>query len=170
MLEKVEPRGHLGDDAWAPEMTESAEMENMYLNFNLGNEVYGIEIRYVIQIVGMQEINAMPEMPFGMKGFINLRGNVIPVACMRQRFGKEEEEYTSRTCIVVTMVGKKQIGLIVDGIKETITIDPENISPPPSTGDAVPNAYLKGIARLPGNRVAILIHAQKLFGDDAFSY
>lgn len=140
------------------------EMENMYLNFYVAQEVYGVEIRYVLQIVGMQDINAMPEMPMYMKGFINLRGNVIPVVSMRERFGKMEEEYNERTCIVIVSVGDREIGLIVDAIKETITIEPNRISPQPSTAQSADTAYIIGIAQLGGNNVSILLDAQKLFG------
>lgn len=146
--------------------TANDEMENMYLNFNVGNETYGIEIRYVLQIIGMQDINEMPEMPPDMKGFINLRGNVVPVVSMRLRFGKPEEEYTDRTCIIVVLVGEQEIGLVVDAIQETLTIEPENISPPPSMVSVSP--YIEGVARLPDDRTAILLHAQKLFNEPVY--
>lgn len=148
--------------------TTTDEMENMYLNFNVGNEIYGIEIRYVIQIIGMQEITEMPEMPPSMKGFISLRGNVIPVVSMRSRFGKAECTYSDRTCIVVVQVGKKEIGLIVDAIQETITIDPDSISSPPATGESVNNSYIMGVARLPNERSAVLIRVNRLFAGQEF--
>lgn len=144
------------------------EMENMYLNVYIGDEVYGIEIRYVLQIIGLPEINAMPEMPAYMKGFINLRGNVIPVVSMRERFGQFEEPYTERTCVVIVQVGDREIGLIVDAIKETVTIEPDKISPQPSTSEGGGNLYVIGIAQLGGNQVSILIDVQKLFGGGMF--
>jgi purine-binding chemotaxis protein CheW len=147
---------------------DTDEMENMYLNFSVGTEVYGVEIRHVLQIIGMQEITEIPEAQMYMKGIINLRGIITPVFCMRQRFGKMEEEYNDRTCIIVVMVGAQQIGLIVDAIQETTTIEPEYISPQPTTGAGGENPYIKGIARLPGDRIVVLIHAQKLFNVDAF--
>ncbi len=146
----------------------SDEMENMYLNFYVGEGVYGVEIRYVLQIIGLPEINAMPEMPMYMKGFINLRGNVIPVVSMRERFGQIEEPYNERTCVVIVQVGDREIGLIVDAIKETITIEPEKISPQPSTAQGEDNAYIIGIAQLGAGNVSILIDARKLFGVYSF--
>ena len=148
--------------------TMTDEMENMYLNFSVGTEVYGVEIRHVLQIIGMQEITEIPEAQMYMKGIINLRGVITPVFSMRQRFGKMEEDYTERTCIIVVTVGEKQIGLIVDAIQETTTIDPEYISPQPSAGTGSENPYIKGIARLPGDRIVVLVHAQKLFSTDSF--
>ena len=143
--------------------TVTDEMENMYLNFRVDSEVYGIEIRHVLQIIGMQEINEMPESSPDMKGFINLRGNIIPVYSMRLRFGKIEDEYTDRNCIIVVMVDEKEIGLIVDAIEETITIEPDSISPPPTVGTSVDNPYAKGIAQLPEGRIAILLDTHILF-------
>ncbi len=144
------------------------EMENMFLNFFVGNEVYGVEIRYVLQIVGMQDINPMPEMPPYMKGFINLRGSVIPIVSMRERFGQMDEPYTDRHCIVIVGVGNREIGLIVDAIKETITIEPDRISPQPSTSEVGDNSFVIGIAQLGAGQVSILISAQKLFS--AYEY
>ncbi|MCL2034207.1 MAG: chemotaxis protein CheW [Oscillospiraceae bacterium] len=140
------------------------EMENMYLNFFVGEGVYGIEIRYVLQIIGMQKIEAMPEMPMYMKGFINLRGNIIPVVSMRERFGQFEDPYNERTCIIITQVGDREVGLIVDAIKETITIEPEQVSPQPAATQGMDNAYIKGIAKLTAGDVSILIDVQRLFG------
>jgi purine-binding chemotaxis protein CheW len=144
------------------------EMQNMYLNFYVGEGVYGVEIRYVLQIIGLPEINAMPEMPMFMKGFINLRGTVIPVVSMRERFGQVEEPYNERTCVVIVQVREKQIGLIVDAIKATITIEPEKISPQPSTTQGEDNVYIIGIAHLGSGSVSILIDVQKLFGGYTF--
>lgn len=143
--------------------TATDEMENMYLNFCIGQGVYGVEIRHVLQIVGMQEINAMPEMPMYMKGFINLRGNVIPVVSMRERFGQNDDPYTERTCIVIVQVNNSEIGLIVDAIKETTTIEPDNISPHPNTIQGANSEYIMGIAQLDAGNMSILIDVQKLF-------
>ena len=140
-----------------------SEMENMYLCFTVGNENYGVEIQHVLQIIGMQEITEMPEMPREVKGFINLRGSIIPVVSMRVRLGKTEDEHTERTCIIVVNIGDKEIGLIVDSIQEAVTIDPQSISPPPSTSGKVGSPYVKGIARLVNGSIAILIHVQQLF-------
>jgi purine-binding chemotaxis protein CheW len=139
------------------------EMENMYLNFCLDDSTYSIEIRYVQQIVGMQEINEMPEMPMYMKGFINLRGEIIPVISMRVRFMKSEIEYTDRTCIIVTHCGDHKTGLIVDAIKETLTIEPEDIAPPPS-GGANASPYVSGVAKLESG-TSVMIDLRRLFDE-----
>ena len=158
----------LTPDAEPADEGTSDEMKNMYLNFCVDTETYSIEIQYVHQIVGMQEINEMPEMPHYMKGFINLRGNIIPVVSMRARFHKMEVEYTDRTCIVVTQVADHEIGLIVDAIRETLTIEPEDIAPPPSSGEYAGNGYVTGVAKLGDNKTSIVISLQELFAGQTF--
>jgi purine-binding chemotaxis protein CheW len=138
------------------------EIKDMYLNFTVGEEVYGVEIQYVLQIVGMQKITEMPEMPRGMKGFINLRGSVIPVCSMYSRFGKAEPEYTERTCIIVLQIDEKLTGLIVDAIQETTTIESDSISSPPSLGSTEGSPYVKGIARLSDGKTVILLDTLRL--------
>jgi purine-binding chemotaxis protein CheW len=139
------------------------ETGNMYLDFIVGKEVYGIEVRYVLQIVGMREINEMPEMPQFMKGFITLRGSVIPVYSLHARFNKAEPVYTERTCIIVTVIDDTQVGLIVDAIQETITIEPDSISPPPGIGNNGSNPYIKGVAQIQDGKIVILLDAPKFF-------
>jgi purine-binding chemotaxis protein CheW len=138
-------------------------MENMYLTFTVGAESYGVEIRHVIQIISIQQaITQMPEMPAEMQGFINLRGEIIPVFSLRARFGKDEREADERSCIIIVDVRGTHIGLIVDGIRETVTIEPEYISRPDNAGSA---EYISGIART-GQReetVVILIDLPTLF-------
>ncbi len=139
----------------------ASEMENMYLNFYLDEETFGIEICHVIQIVGLQKITKMPDMPQYMLGYIELRGDVISVASLRTRFGKSEIEYTDRTCIIIINDGTRDVGIVVDAIKETLTIEPGQISPPP-TSTYAPTPYMIGVARLGEGETSILIDVTKL--------
>ena len=88
--------------------------EGKYLTFQLNEEEYGIEIGYVTEIIGLQNINVVPDMPHYIRGVINLRGKVIPVMDVRLRFGAPERQYDERTCIIVINVKEQSIGLIVD--------------------------------------------------------
>ncbi len=138
------------------------ETRGMYLNFTIGGELYGIEVHYVLQIIGMQRINRMPDMPHGMKGFISLRGSVISIYSLHARFGKDEPDYTERTCIIVITIGSEPVGLIVDAIQEAVTIEPDSISPPPSMGIAEANRYVSGIAQLPDGQTVLLLDTPRL--------
>ena len=86
------------------------------LTFSLDKESYGIDIKYVIEIIGMQSITKIPELPDYIKGVINLRGKIIPVIDVRLKFKKEGKEYNDRTCIIVVDINGISIGLIVDSM------------------------------------------------------
>jgi purine-binding chemotaxis protein CheW len=97
----------------------------------LGEEEYGIAIGYVTEIIGLQSITEIPELPHYVKGIINLRGKIIPVMDVRLRFNKEAKEYNDRTCTIVIEVRDITVGLIVDAVAEVASITSENIVPPP---------------------------------------
>ncbi len=136
-------------------------LKNMYLTFRLGNEDYGIEIRYVTEIVGMQKITEVPDMPPFVKGVVNLRGQVIPVLDMRLRFHMESRTYDERTCIIVVNINGAQVGLVVDTVNEVRNIDDEQISPPPKTAGADSAQYIQGMGKV-NEEVIILLEGQRL--------
>ena len=140
-------------------------LKNMYLTFRLGNEDYGIEIRYVTEIVGMQKITEVPDMPVFVKGVVNLRGQVIPVLDMRLRFHMQSRDYDERTCIVVVNIGGSQVGLVVDTVNEVRNIDDEQISPPPKTAGADSAQYIQGMGKA-GESVIILLEGQRLLHEN----
>lgn len=136
-------------------------LKNMYLTFRLGKEDYGIEIRYVTEIVGMQKITEVPDMPVFVKGVVNLRGQVIPVLDMRLRFNMESREYDERTCIIVVNIGGSQVGLVVDTVNEVRNIEDDQISPPPKAAGADSAQYIQGMGKV-GEQVIILLEGQRL--------
>src|SRR3954465_12004239 len=97
-----------------------------YLTFQLSNEEFGIRVLKVREIMGIQEITAVPQTPAHVKGVINLRGKVVPVIGLRLKFGLTAAEYTQRTCIVVTQVqgeaSQVMVGIVVDGVCEVLNL------------------------------------------------
>ncbi len=93
-----------------------------YLTFTLGNEIYGIGISHVIEIIGIQKITEVPDMPDYVRGVINLRGQVIPILDVRTRFMMPFRDYDERTCVVVVQVSERFIGLVVDTVNEVADI------------------------------------------------
>lgn len=143
---------------------EEDTQKDKYLTFSLGEEIYGIDIKVVIEIIGIQKITNVPEVPDYVRGIINLRGKIIPVVDMRLRFKREYREYTDRTCVVVIEVNEVLIGLIVDGVSEVLGIKEKNVVPPPDL-KASQNKYIRGIGKVEGG-VVLLIDWQKLFNED----
>src|SRR5690554_6663806 len=101
-------------------------LHGKYLTFAIGNEAYGIEIRFVTEIIGLQPITEVPEVPKYVKGIINLRGKIIPVIDVRLKFRKEPIPYDDRTCIVVIALDTLVVGLIVDNVAEVVSIGDDN--------------------------------------------
>jgi purine-binding chemotaxis protein CheW len=147
-----------------------------YLTFLTDNQLFGLPIGSIVQIVQMQEIIPLPEQPHYIKGIINLRGQIIPVMDVRLRFGRPEVPFSERTCIIITRVRENDFGLIVDEVDEVADIQAEQISPLPRIGTDMDRVhdYLTGIAQLKAGedqkeRVVLLIHVGKILGDTELS-
>jgi purine-binding chemotaxis protein CheW len=135
-----------------------------FLTFMVDKEIYGIEIRYVTEIIGIQAITVVPELPDYIRGIINLRGKIIPVMDVRLRFKKEFRDYNDRTCVVVVDINEMSVGLIVDGVAEVMVIPDQDIVPPPQVNKAQ-NHYIKAIGKV-GSDVKLILDCDKLLSDD----
>lgn len=144
---------------------EEDTQKGRFLTFTLEGEIYGIEIKHVTEIIGIQAITKVPEVPPYVKGIINLRGKIIPVIDVRLKFGKEAIEYDDRTCIVVIEIGEVSVGLIVDNVDEVMTIEDEDIAAPPATKTGFENKYIKGIGKA-GDRIQLLLDCERLLKND----
>lgn len=139
--------------------------KDKFLTFHVGNEEYGIEIRHVTEIVGIQKITDVPDMPDFIKGVINLRGKVIPVMDVRTRFKKESREYDERTCIVVVNISDKAVGLVVDRVNEVADIPESQVEPATTISIGTAQPYIQGMGKL-GEAVKILLNVEKLLYKD----
>jgi len=138
--------------------------EDKYLTFILSQEEYGIEIRHVTEIIGIQNITEVPDMPHYIRGVINLRGKVIPVMDVRLRFGLEERAYDDRTCIIVINIDEQSVGLIVDRVSEVLDIPKGDVEPPPKVKKGESSRFIKGMGKV-GDQVKILLNEYQLLFD-----
>lgn len=138
---------------------------NRYLTFRLGKESYGIEIRHVTEIIVMQEITRVPNLPASMIGVINLRGNVISVMDIRKRFHLESKAYDDRTCIIVVDINHIPVGLVVDTVSEVMEISEDQIDPPPRTHSGIKSNHVMGMGKV-GNQVKILLDIEKVLSEE----
>jgi purine-binding chemotaxis protein CheW len=134
--------------------TNAANLGGKYLTVSLDNESYAIAVLRVREIIRLQKITPVPQMPEFVKGVINLRGRVIPIVDLRVKFGLKAE-VADRTCIVVVQVSlaaghNVQMGLIVDGVEEVVTLSGNEIEPTPEFGTRVDTSYLLGMAKIKG--------------------
>jgi purine-binding chemotaxis protein CheW len=140
-----------------------------YLTFQVGKEEFAVQVLHVREIMGVQEITAVPQMPNHVKGVLNLRGKVIPVVDLRLKFGMPELEYTQRTCIIVVQIecqtGRISTGIIVDGVSEVLTLQAADIEDTPDFGMGAATPYLLGLAKIKG-KVKILLDINKVIQDE----
>lgn len=143
---------------------EEDTMKGRFLTFVLAEESYGIEIKFVTEIIGLQPITEVPELPDYIRGIINLRGKIIPVMDVRLRFKKPFREYNDRTCVIVIDIDEISIGLIVDSVSEVLSIPNEEIVVPPDFNKSK-NKFIKGVGKV-GNEVKLLLDCNKLLNEE----
>ena len=134
--------------------------EEKYLMFFLNEELYGIPILKVNEIIGLMEVTQIPRSPDFMKGIINLRGKIIPVMDLRLKFAISEKEYNEQTCIIIVEIPihgqNKFIGIIVDKVAEVVSINTDNIELPPQYGQDCENEFLTGVGKVKEKVVMLL--------------
>ena len=136
-----------------------------YLTFLLANEEFGIRVLKVREIMGLQEITAVPQTPAHIKGVINLRGKVIPVIDLRLKFSLPAADYTQRTCIIVTQIKRESgtilMGIVVDAVSEVLTLAETDVEDAPEFGADMASQHLLGLAKVKG-KVKILLDIDKV--------
>ncbi len=164
----IESQGLSGTKPQKQERTAAADQRTgKYLTFLLGREEFAIQVLKVREIMGIQDITAVPQTPSYIKGVINLRGKVIPVDDLRLKFCLPEVDYTQRTCIIVVQVqaggATLHTGIIVDAVSEVLNLASGDIEDTPDFGDAGSSAasYLLGMAKVKG-KVKILLDIDRV--------
>lgn len=144
------------------EITTQAMKEGTeVLVFYIEDVLYAIDIKYVVEIIGMQPITQVPKIPEYIKGVINIRGKVVPVMSVRKKFQLEEIEYTERTCIIVVELNDISVGLIVDGVSEVLTVDSSEICHMMDYRKSNKNNYISNVIENKGDN-KLLLDIEKL--------
>jgi len=148
----------------------TAVASDKFLTFKLNQEGYAIDVMQVVEIIRLQKITPVPHMPPYFKGVINLRGKVIPVLDLRERFQMANFETTDHTCIIVVQVStpeRDQIlaGLIVDEVEEVLTIPEDTVQPTPEVGNTAAADYLSGISNM-NEQVRTILDLTKLLNEE----
>jgi purine-binding chemotaxis protein CheW len=149
----------------APEGREAAERDGKYLTFALGDEIYGIQILKVREIIGMMQVTPVARTPDYVRGVINLRGKIIPVMDLRRIFAMPDRDQTRETCIVVVDIEQIATGLVVDRVVEVLEIVEDQIEDTPPFGIHVSTDFILGIAKI-DNRVTILLDIDKTLSSE----
>ncbi|EKJ85160.1 purine-binding chemotaxis protein CheW [Leptospira meyeri] len=134
--------------------------ELQYLTFLISEELFGLGILYIKEIIEFESVTHVPMMPEYIPGVINLRGNVVPVIDLNMRFYRRKTETNRKTCIIITEIKLENeiidVGLLVDAVNEVVDITPESIEEPPSFGSKIRLDFIQGLGKLENKFVIIL--------------
>lgn len=160
----------LGGAADAVDAMQAAADGDQFLTFTLGEEEYGVDILRVQEIKGWQPTTPIPNTPHYVKGVINLRGTIVPVVDLRERFGMEVGEYDKFTVVVMMRVrsGDREriMGLVVDALSEVYTFKEEQIRPAPEFGTIVRTDFIRGLATVDESKMVIVLDVDRLLSDE----
>lgn len=135
------------------------------ISFMVGKEEYGLEILTVKEVIRIREITRIPKAPVFVKGIINLRGDVIPIIDLREKFGLEIQEYTTMTRVIIVEVDGKSIGMVVDSVSQVIRIEKDQVEPPPPLIGGISAEYLRGVGKI-GEKLIIMLNIDKILTVD----
>ena len=135
------------------------------MTFYVGDQIYGIEIENVVEIIEVPTITKVPHLPPFIKGIINVRSKVVPVMDIRTRFGKEEIPYTTRTCIISVCLDDITVGVIVDRVADVEDIHSGDISATPENRSVNTNDFIQYMIRS-GDTIKLILDVAKLLGEN----
>lgn len=139
-----------------PGQLVAEEKIHQLVTFYLGEEIYGIDILDVQEIIRLQKITEVPRTADFVEGVINLRGKVIPVIDLRKRFNLPQKEESKDTRVIVVEIDSKVIGMIVDGVSRVLRLSGSAIDPPSPIVAGVDSNYIKGVGKIDHTLVVLL--------------
>ena len=137
---------------------------SQHLTYQLGEELYGVDILRVQEIKGYTTVTKIPNTPAHIKGVLNLRGTIVPIVELRTKFGMPTIDYNMFTVIVVVVVQDRIMGLVVDSVSDVLNIDKKDIQPPPQFGAKVDVSVLTGIVKS-GDKLVALLNIDRLLAE-----
>ncbi len=130
------------------------------ISFKVGDEEYGLEILKVKEVIKVTDITKLPKAPSFVKGVVNLRGDVIPIIDLREKFGLGKAEKSDANRVIVVEIDGKSVGMAVDSVSHVIRINENQIDNPPLVG-GMSGDYIRGVVKL-GDRLIVLINVEKI--------
>lgn len=131
------------------------------VSFSIGEEEFGVDILRVQEINRMLDVTRVPNAPEYVDGVINLRGKVIPIVDLRQRFGMERREHDKNTRIIVVELSGQVLGFVVDAVREVLRIPRSVTEPPPALAGGAREEYIIGVGKL-DDRLLMLLDLEKV--------
>ena len=151
-------------------MEQKTELKTeQYLTFHLDQEVFAFDISKVREVLEYTQITKVPQTPEMMVGVIILRGGVVPVIDLRNKFGMGCFKKTVDSCIIITEITQDdenlQVGALVDSVSEVLDLDPAQIEPPPKIGTQINTDFIKGMGKI-NDQFVIILNIDLIFNSD----
>lgn len=146
-------------------LSEDSNLGHEYLIFNLGKEEYGIDILKVQEIRRYEQVTRIPNAPEFITGVTNLRGVIVPIIDLRVKFHLGSAEIADDTVVIVLNLKSRVVGIVVDGVSDVLSLNPEQIKPAPDFSATLSTKYLLGLGLL-NERMLILIDIEKLISSE----
>ncbi|MBI9101852.1 MAG: purine-binding chemotaxis protein CheW [Spirochaetales bacterium] len=144
----------------------NVDILNQYVVFSVGNEEYGVPILTVQEIISMPQITRIPGMPEFIPGIIDLRGSVIPLYILRNKFLVNIEDAETESVVIITQIDeKKTVGMVVDSVSDVVSITEENQRETPDFSGTIDVKFIEKIGQL-GNRMIMILNLDNLFSDN----
>ncbi len=142
---------------------------NQYLTFMLDKEIYALDITQVREVLDFSDVTRVPRMPEFMRGVINLRGGVVPVADLRLKFGMSQTDKTVDTCIIIMEISldgeTTLLGALADSVQEVMNLEPGEIEPPPKIGTRLNTEFIKGMGKK-NDEFIIILDIDRVFSSE----
>jgi purine-binding chemotaxis protein CheW len=142
----------------------AAEMKQL-ISFTVGAEEYGLELLRVKEVIRMRQITWLPKAPPCVKGIINLRGDVIPIVDLRERFGLAAQEQTAITRVIVVEVEGRMVGMVVDSASQVVRIPADQFDPPPTVMGQVSRDFVTAVGKM-GEKLIIMIDVDRVLSTE----
>jgi purine-binding chemotaxis protein CheW len=166
-MNSAEQRAH--EIANADVSVRSRDQQDQFLTFIMAGEEYGVDILQVQEIRGWENVTPIPNAPAHIKGVINLRGTIVPIVDLRQRFGLQRAEYGPLTVVIVLKVatrkGSRVMGIVVDAVSDVYSLSADDMKEAPDLGDNVNTSYIRGLVNV-ASKMVILLDINELLGAD----
>ncbi|HOO45029.1 MAG TPA: chemotaxis protein CheW [Deltaproteobacteria bacterium] len=150
------------------ETGSSNGMSSQFVTFALGEQTYGISILKLNEIIAYQQLTTIPNLPGFIKGVLNLRGEVIPVIDLRERFNMESRPYDQLTVIIVLEIAGQTMSVVVDSVSDVITLQSDAIKPRPHFSTGIRTDFIQGMG-IKDNKFIILLDVEKVLGAEDIS-
>lgn len=151
-------------------MASDAQVEQ-YLTFELAGEAYGVDILKVQEIRGWEAVREIPNTPDYIKGALNLRGAIVPIIDLRERFGMEKTDYSPVTVVIVLCVentqGSTVMGIVADAVSDVLDIAAPDIKETPKLGTKIDTRYMRGMY-VGSKKMVMLLDVDELLDAEAF--